>query len=59
MEPDQPDHLNASQGVQPAFHGDILGDWREEVVYTNASFNELIVFTTNQPGSTPSPTATP
>jgi rhamnogalacturonan endolyase len=44
--------VNASQGVQPTFHGDILGDWREEAVYTNASFNELIIFTTNQPSST-------
>ena len=35
----------------PTFSGDILGDWREEVVYTNASFNELIIFTTNVPSS--------
>ncbi|TDC84193.1 carbohydrate-binding protein [Micromonospora sp. KC606] len=40
--------VDASQNVQPTFHGDILGDWREEVVYTNARFNELIIFTTNQ-----------
>jgi rhamnogalacturonan endolyase len=44
--------VDASQSVQPTFHGDILGDWREEVVYTNASFNELIIFTTNQPSGT-------
>jgi rhamnogalacturonan endolyase len=44
--------VDASQNVQAAFHGDILGDWREEAVYTNASFNELIIFTTNQPSST-------
>ncbi|WP_199853036.1 hypothetical protein [Plantactinospora sp. BC1] len=44
--------VNASQGVQPTFVGDILGDWREEVVYTNASYNELIIFTTNQPSGT-------
>ncbi|MGN9911537.1 carbohydrate-binding protein [Phytohabitans sp. LJ34] len=44
--------VDASQGVQPTFYGDILGDWREEVVYTNAAFNELIVFTTNQPSTT-------
>ena len=44
--------VDASQNVQPTFHGDILGDWREEVVYTNASHNELIIFTTNQPSST-------
>jgi rhamnogalacturonan endolyase len=41
--------VNASQSVQPTFHGDILGDWREEAVYTNAALNELIIFTTNQP----------
>ena len=44
--------VNAGQNVQPAFHGDILGDWREEVVYTNGSFNELIIFTTNLPTNT-------
>ncbi|HEX6685174.1 MAG TPA: carbohydrate-binding protein [Candidatus Limnocylindrales bacterium] len=43
--------VDASQSVQPTFHGDIMGDWREEVVYTNASFNELIIFTTNHPSS--------
>lgn len=36
----------------PTFIGDILGDWREEAVYTNAQFNELVIFTTNQPTST-------
>lgn len=44
--------VDASQNVQPTFYGDILGDWREEVVYTNASYNQLIIFTTNQPSST-------
>lgn len=43
--------VNASQGVQPAFVGDILGDWREEVIYTNAAYNELIIFTTNHPSN--------
>ncbi|RVX43745.1 hypothetical protein EDD27_6439 [Nonomuraea polychroma] len=43
--------VNAS-GPNPAFVGDILGDWREEVVYTNAAYNELIIFTTNVPSST-------
>ncbi|MFC4009146.1 hypothetical protein ACFOY2_18075 [Nonomuraea purpurea] len=42
--------VNAST-VNPAFVGDILGDWRE-VVYTNAAFNELIVFTTDRPSGT-------
>jgi hypothetical protein len=36
----------------PTLTGDILGDWREEVVYTNAGFSELIIFTTNVPSST-------
>ena len=44
--------VDASQGVNPTFVGDILGDWREEAVYTNASYNELIIFTTNQPTAT-------
>ncbi|MBE1877614.1 carbohydrate-binding protein [Myceligenerans pegani] len=44
--------VDASQNVQPTFHGDILGDWREEVVYTNASYDELIIFTTDRPSST-------
>jgi hypothetical protein len=44
--------VDAAQGVQPTFVGDILGDWREEAVYTNASYDELIVFTTNQPTTT-------
>lgn len=44
--------VDASQNVQPTFYGDILGDWREEAVYTNASYNQLIIFTTNQPSST-------
>ncbi|WP_226961671.1 MULTISPECIES: rhamnogalacturonan lyase family protein [Streptomyces] len=44
--------VNASQGVNPTFYGDILGDWREEAVYTNADFNELIIFTTDIPTDT-------
>jgi hypothetical protein len=44
--------VDASQDVQPTFYGDILGDWREEAVYTNASYDQLIIFTTNQPSST-------
>ncbi|ASO20708.1 hypothetical protein FHR81_005523 [Actinoalloteichus hoggarensis] len=41
-----------AHGVNPALVGDILGDWREEVVYTNAARDELIVFTTDQPTDT-------
>ncbi|MDO0938117.1 hypothetical protein QQY66_42730 [Streptomyces sp. DG2A-72] len=44
--------VDASQNVQPTFYGDILGDWREEAVYTNASHNQLIIFTTDRPSST-------
>jgi rhamnogalacturonan endolyase len=36
----------------PTFIGDIVGDWREEVVLTNATNSELIVFTTNKPTTT-------
>lgn len=32
----------------PGFLGDILGDWREEVITTNAAYDELIIFTTDQ-----------
>ncbi|MGW0712699.1 rhamnogalacturonan lyase family protein [Streptomyces sp. NPDC002643] len=44
--------VNASQGINPLLVGDILGDWREEAVYTNATYDELIIFTTNQPTTT-------
>jgi hypothetical protein len=43
--------VNAA-GVNPAHIGDILGDWREEVVLRNAASTELVVFTTNQPTPT-------
>lgn len=39
----QPDDKN------PAFHGDILGDWREEVIVVNEDHTELLIFTTDQP----------
>lgn len=32
----------------PGFFGDILGDWREEIIVTNGEHNELIIFTTDQ-----------
>ncbi|MFK0110938.1 hypothetical protein [Streptomyces sp. NPDC091217] len=44
--------VNASQGVNPTFVGDIMGDWREEAVYTDAAYDQLIIFTTDQPTST-------
>ena len=33
----------------PLFYGDILGDWREEIVYQKADGTELQVFTTTSP----------
>ncbi|KPM36727.1 hypothetical protein AK830_g9853 [Neonectria ditissima] len=36
-------------GRYPAFIGDIFGDWREEVILTNADYSELIIFTTDIP----------
>ncbi|WP_156077417.1 rhamnogalacturonan lyase family protein [Saccharothrix sp. NRRL B-16314] len=44
--------VDAAQGNSPVLQGDILGDWREEVLYTNGSFDELIIFTTDRPSST-------
>lgn len=37
-----------THGPNPGFHGDILGDWREEVVLTNSDNDELIIFTTDR-----------
>ena len=34
---------------QPGIIADIHGDWREEVVLPNGSYNELIVYTTDRP----------
>lgn len=31
----------------PMFYGDILGDWREEVVLTSSDFSKLVIFTTS------------
>ncbi|GAB3084558.1 hypothetical protein [Isoptericola nanjingensis] len=48
--------VNAAGGRNPALVGDIVGDWREEAVYTNAGFDELIVFTTDVPSDLRLPT---
>ncbi|WP_051393698.1 RICIN domain-containing protein [Glycomyces arizonensis] len=40
--------VTAAQGG-PTLVGDLFGDWREEAVYTNADYNELIIFTTDVP----------
>jgi hypothetical protein len=34
---------------QPTLLADVFGDWREEVVLPNSSYNQLIVFTTDRP----------
>lgn len=41
----------ASIGVSNwhAFYGDIMGDWREEVVFVNSTYDELLIFTTQSP----------
>jgi hypothetical protein len=31
------------------FHGDIIGDWREEVIFENENHNEIMIFTTTIP----------
>ncbi|KFY31121.1 hypothetical protein V493_01378 [Pseudogymnoascus sp. VKM F-4281 (FW-2241)] len=36
-------------GPNPLFHGDILGDWREEVIVPNANYDELLIFSTDIP----------
>lgn len=33
----------------PVFVGDLIGDWREEMVFPNADFDELLIFTTDHP----------
>lgn len=43
--------LTSDRGA-PMFYGDILGDWREEIVTFNSSYTQLIVCTTNIPTST-------
>ncbi|KAI5518063.1 FG-GAP repeat family, partial [Trichomonas vaginalis G3] len=34
-------------GHYPLFHGDILGDWREEFIMAASNFSEIVIFTTN------------
>ncbi|WP_193318281.1 rhamnogalacturonan lyase family protein [Nonomuraea phyllanthi] len=43
----------ANSGTQyPALIGDIFGDWREEVVMTTSTYDELVIFTTDRPTDT-------
>ena len=32
----------------PMFYGDILGDWREEVIMTNSDYSKLVILTTTK-----------
>lgn len=41
-----------SAGKNAAFFGDILGDWRTEIVAMGAQQNELVIFTTDIPSTT-------
>jgi hypothetical protein len=45
---------NATRSERGAamFYGDIFGDWREEIILTNADFSELVIFTTPIPTNT-------
>ncbi|GAA4971991.1 hypothetical protein HD597_007155 [Nonomuraea thailandensis] len=46
-------HGAVNVGTQyPALIGDILGDWREEVVMPSSDHDELVVFTTDRPAAT-------
>ncbi|KAM0332314.1 hypothetical protein ACHAQA_002590 [Verticillium albo-atrum] len=38
-----------THGPNPAFHGDIFGDWREEVILVSPENDELVIFTTDRP----------
>jgi rhamnogalacturonan endolyase len=38
-----------THSANPGFIGDILGDWREEVIVTNAANDQLIIFSTDIP----------
>ncbi|HHY85583.1 MAG TPA: hypothetical protein GYA07_08630 [Verrucomicrobia bacterium] len=35
----------------PTFYGDIIGDWREEIIYENGNHSEIQIFTTTIPTS--------
>ncbi len=40
---------SGSARAVPKFYGDIFGDWREEIIYTNSTNSELVIFTTPTP----------
>lgn len=39
--------LEDAGGHYPLFHGDIIGDWREEFVMAASNWSEIVIFTTN------------
>ncbi|KAF4777008.1 hypothetical protein HER10_EVM0010607 [Colletotrichum scovillei] len=45
------DFGGVTAGRYPNFIGDILGDWREEVIVTNEAADELLIFTTDEPSN--------
>lgn len=46
------DGAGGSDRNAPMFYGDILGDWREEVILVTDNNSKLVVFTTNVPTNT-------
>jgi rhamnogalacturonan endolyase len=46
------DGAGGSDRNAPMFYGDILGDWREEVILVTDDYSKLVVFTTNVPTNT-------
>ena len=46
------DGAGGSDRNAPMFYGDILGDWREEVILVADNNSKLVVFTTNVPTTT-------
>lgn len=46
------DAAGGSDRNAPMFYGDILGDWREEVILVSSDNSKLVVFTTNVPTNT-------
>ncbi|MFM9279661.1 rhamnogalacturonan lyase family protein [Paenibacillus jiagnxiensis] len=47
-------HHNATTNYRKAslFYGDILGDWREEIIVAGNDYSQLVVFTTDKPTDT-------
>lgn len=43
--------IEQAYGGRPAFWGDILGDWREELVFIQTDYSALRIYTTTTPAS--------